>query len=118
MQMVELLTSALYCVVNLTQEVGATPLPEGSPPLIVAFVATETTLRLVNHCWEQLSKVPLRACVRACVCVCVCVCVSECVCVCAKRKVKVYRLWYKPNYYKYASFIYKSNMQHDIDTAY
>ena len=55
-QMVELLMSALHCLVSLAEEVNNCPLLKESAPLITS-VTTETTLRLVNYCWEQLNQV-------------------------------------------------------------
>ena len=64
-QMVDLLMSALFCLVNLSWEATQSPLAVKSAPLMITFVASETTLRLISHCWEELSKVSHT---RACVC--------------------------------------------------
>lgn len=54
-QMVDLLISALKCLAKLSQEVSSCPLSKSAPS--ITYITTETSLRLVNHCWEQLTQV-------------------------------------------------------------
>ena len=67
LQAVNLLMSALHCISKLSQDIIKNycfPSPSSPPssskdtngPLL-SSVTTETMLRLINHCWEQLSEV-------------------------------------------------------------
>lgn len=67
-QVVDLLISAFHCMSKLSQEAvrNCSPSPSLSPSLstskdmrgpLLSSVTMETTLRLTNHCWEQLSEV-------------------------------------------------------------
>ena len=62
-----MLISALHCMSKLSQEVIKTycssspsPSPSSSNDMrgpLLSYITTETTLRLTNHCWEQVSEV-------------------------------------------------------------
>lgn len=60
LQVVDLLISALHCMSKLTQKVAnscsSSSDKDARGPLF-SSVTSETTLRLTNHCWEQLSEV-------------------------------------------------------------